>query len=103
LITQAGSDWPDERLLRVRTTSSPPTPSRSPDAWQDTPWDREVVAKVDNEIFVSFGTGDWTRHSSLELVQAGDANGQAGEARGSPGLGVRRPGPVAAFGLAEVA
>ena len=29
-----------------------------PDAWQDMPWDGDVVAKVAKKIFVFFGTGD---------------------------------------------
>jgi predicted DNA-binding protein (MmcQ/YjbR family) len=29
-----------------------------PEAWQDTPWDGDVVAKVGKKIFVFFGTGE---------------------------------------------
>jgi predicted DNA-binding protein (MmcQ/YjbR family) len=29
-----------------------------PEAWQDMPWDGDVVAKVGKKIFVFFGTGD---------------------------------------------
>lgn len=29
-----------------------------PEAWEDRPWDGDVVAKVGKKIFVFFGTGD---------------------------------------------